>query len=77
MTDYVFDCELYKRCSVVQIDGCDDCTVQVCLENCPKGTKPYIVRFDNEMDCNSDNAILSFETESGELEEGVAECNER
>ncbi len=77
MTDYQTERSLYRRCGVVHIDGCDDCTVQVCLENCPKGTEPYIVRFDNEMNCNSDNVIMSLDTESSELGEGVSECYER
>ena len=62
MWDYDI-CELYSKCEVVNIDGCDDCTVQVCLENCPEDAKPYYVRRADWQDCNSRNRIRSYDTE--------------
>ena len=80
MTDYDIRCELYSKCPVVVIDGCDDCTVQVCLENCPTGTKPYYVRSADFEDCNPKNLIRSFSTDCSECEDSDKvreECGDR
>ena len=56
-------CHLYSKCDYVVIDGCDDCTVSVCTENCPAGTPPYYVRFDGMgQDCLSGNWISTIST---------------
>ena len=65
MTDSDTSCDLYSECQVVSIDGCDDCNVHVCLENCPEDTKPYYVRRADYEDCNSKNEISSYDTECG------------
>lgn len=34
-------CETYKGCEAIDAKGCSDCTVQVCVDNCPKDTSPW------------------------------------
>ena len=56
-------CHLYSKCDYVVIDGCDDCTVSVCTENCPAGTPPYYIRLDGMgQDCLSGNGISTIST---------------
>ena len=45
---YVTDddtCQLYDGCDIIWNDGCDDCSVHVCLENCPSSTSSWFGSF--------------------------------
>eukprot|EP00191_Tetraselmis_sp_GSL018_P002348 CAMPEP_0177603380 /NCGR_PEP_ID=MMETSP0419_2-20121207/15477_1 /TAXON_ID=582737 /ORGANISM="Tetraselmis sp., Strain GSL018" /LENGTH=243 /DNA_ID=CAMNT_0019097139 /DNA_START=148 /DNA_END=880 /DNA_ORIENTATION=+ len=71
------DCELYNHCTLVTQEGCQDCNVAVCLENCPEHTVPYYASL-LPLVC-SEESLLQIRTQPtrthGSAEEQIHECS--